>query len=220
MTCWRARAFRRRSIRWRTTPTWRRTTSSASVSPSNPTPSHSLSSTQPPQLPAPPPSPTPLTPIALPPPPFPPPPPPPPALLSPVGRAHGVHLSGYSPIGRPGKTKHESVIHDAAVKSLAAELSAASTSHSATAYSPANVLLAWNVLREVSVLPKSSTPDRIHANLHATLALLAQLDANPAQKQRFMQQLNALDKGLRYCNLHVTGEKEGAFDRIGTALYE
>ena len=112
------------------------------------------------------------------------------------------------------------MIHDATVKSLAAELSAASASHSATAYSPACVLLAWNVLREVSVLPKSSTPERIEHNLHGTLALLAQLQANPAQKERFVQQLNALDRGLRYCNMHLTGPNEGAFQRIASHLFE
>ena len=74
---------------------------------------------------------------------------------------HSIHVSAYSPLGRPGKTKAESVIHDAVVKSLAAELSASSRGHAVGEYSPAAVLLAWNVMRGVSVLPKSSTPERI-----------------------------------------------------------
>ena len=133
----------------------------------------------------------------------------------------GIHVSAYSPLGRPGKTKAESVIFDSTIKSLAEELSASSPTHASGTYSPATVLLAWNVLRGVSVLPKSSTPERIGHNLQTTMALLRQLEGNAVEKERMMKAVDELNRGVRYCNLHLSGEKEGAFERMpGGGLYE
>ena len=132
----------------------------------------------------------------------------------------GIHVSGYAPLGRPGKTKDESCMHDPVVKSLAAELSASSPTRAASTYSPASVLLAFSVLRGLSVLPKSSTPERIAHNLHSTVALLQQLEASPLERARLEEQTRKLDRGVRYCNSHLAGEEEGAFERLGSTLFE
>lgn len=98
---------------------------------------------------------------------------------------HGIHLTGYSPLGsrdRPEgmKAKGEPVLlEDPAVAAIARRLDA----------TPAQVLLAWAMERGTSVIPKSVNPRRMAENL-AAAAL--ELDADT------MAELAALDRGRRY----------------------
>ena len=137
-----------------------------------------------------------------------------PALLA-YCQSRGVHLSAYSPLGRPFRALEASVIYDKTVESVARSLSPAPD-----AYSPATVLLVWNVLRGVSVLPKSSTPARIGHNFRSTLALLQQVEQKAEDRTKLTGQLDPLDRNLRYCNLVMTGKDQGKFIRQGPTLFE
>lgn len=163
--------------------------------------------------------------------------------------SRGVHVTAYSPLGRPGRAKIDVPVMKAPeAVTLAHQLSqdvmtAKKAAQAAEAhpklhdntddiFSPATVLLAWNVMRGVSVLPKSSTPARLQHNLHATLDLLHhfQHDADkphrPGQvevnvsKDNFMKTINSLNRNLRYVNHPMAGEFEGQFVPRGPTLFE
>ncbi len=136
----------------------------------------------------------------------------------------GIHVSAYSPLGRPGRTKQESVIYDSTIAHQATHLSNLLTT-SASTFSPATVLLTFNVLRGLSVLPKSSTPERVAHNYESVLQLLALLNdeekgGKGKVREALMEAVSALNRNLRYCNAIVAGEKEGKFERQGPTLYE
>ena len=147
-----------------------------------------------------------------------------PALVS-YCQQRGVHVSAYSPLGRPGRTKAESVIYDSTIQHEATHLSTLLTP-SNTTFTPATVLLAYNVLRGLSVLPKSSTAERVAHNYESVLQLLSALnDSEKAGKggevrARLMDVVGGLNKNLRYCNCIIAGEKEGKFERQGPTLFE
>ena len=136
----------------------------------------------------------------------------------------GIHVSAYSPLGRPGRTKQESVIYDSTIQHQATHLSSLLTD-SATAFSPATILLAFNILRGLSVLPKSSTHDRVAHNYTSVLQLLEALNdsskgGDGKVRAGFMEVVSGLNKNLRYCNAIIQGEKQGKFERQGPSLFE
>ena len=146
-----------------------------------------------------------------------------PALVT-YCQEHGVHASAYSPLGRPGRTKKESVIFDSTVQHQATHLSTLLTDSSDT-FSPATVLLAFNILRGLSVLPKSSTPERVAHNYTSVLQLLDALNDDEKGgegkvRAGFMEAMSGLNRNLRYCNAIIAGEKQGKFERQGPSLFE
>ena len=144
-----------------------------------------------------------------------------PALVT-YCQQRGVHVSAYSPLGRPGRTKQESVIYDSTVAHHATHLSTLLTSQSDT-FSPATILLAYNVLRGLSVLPKSSTPERVAHNYNSVIQLLGALNGEGGDgkvRAGLMEAVGGLNKNLRYCNAIIAGEKEGKFERQGPTIFE
>ena len=93
---------------------------------------------------------------------------------------HQIHLTAYSPLGsgdRPAGLKAEnepSLLENETIKDIAAAKNA----------SPAQVLIAWSIHRNISVIPKSTNPGRIRENFAAAelqlseeeLGRIAQLD--------------------------------------------
>jgi len=127
-------------------------------------------------------------------------------------------------LGRPGRTKQESVIFDSTVQHQATHLSTLLTPNNDT-FTPATVLLAFNVLRGLSVLPKSSTPERVGHNYRSVLQLLEALSdgekgGEGKVRAGFMEAVIGLNKNLRYCNAIIAGEKQGKFERQGPSLFE
>jgi diketogulonate reductase-like aldo/keto reductase len=102
---------------------------------------------------------------------------------------YGIVLNAYCPLGAPGAewTKGvPKVIEDELVVELARR-------HQR---SPAQIILRYHVERSIVPIPKSNTPERIRANLDVFDFSLSATE---------MQQLLALDRGLRYC-LNTAGE--------------
>uniref|UniRef100_A0A1D1Y9L5 Aldo-keto reductase family 4 member C9 n=1 Tax=Anthurium amnicola TaxID=1678845 RepID=A0A1D1Y9L5_9ARAE len=72
-------------------------------------------------------------------------------------RAHGVHLSGYSPLGSPGTTwMNGNILENPVVKMVAEKMGK----------TPAQVALRWGLQMGHSVLPKSTNEARIKENLN------------------------------------------------------
>jgi len=98
---------------------------------------------------------------------------------------HGIHITGYSPLGSPDrpaglKAEDEPVLLDE--KTIAA----IAQEHDAT---PAQVLLSWAIHQGVAVIPKSVTPARIEQNLAA---------ANLSLSDEDMNAIATLDRQRRY----------------------
>jgi len=93
---------------------------------------------------------------------------------------NGIVVTAYSPLGRGG-VKGAGMLEDQRVLRIAA-------SHGV---SPASVLLRWNLQRQVAVIPKSISADRIAQNalepwsFQLTRDEVAQLDTLSAQPGRF-----------------------------------
>ena len=122
----------------------------------------------------------------------------------------GIHVSAYSPLGRAGKVggkrgEEIAVIHDKLIKHIADELNKQHGLAGDQAITPGHVLLRWNIQRDVSVLPKSSTPARIRSNYE----LLGKFGLTKEQ----MVAISSLDRGFRYNELDIL---EG---RIGPSKY-
>jgi alcohol dehydrogenase (NADP+) len=98
---------------------------------------------------------------------------------------HGIHVTAYSPLGspaRPDKFKHvdePALLDNPVIAGIAQQ-------HNAT---PAQVLLAWQIGRGVSCIPKSTNAVRIAQNLAAQTLTLS-VEARQA--------IDALDFGYRY----------------------
>jgi alcohol dehydrogenase (NADP+) len=107
-----------------------------------------------------------------------------PAMLD-FCRTHGVHLTAYSPLGAPGRpaglkaADEPMLLEDPAILAIAER-------HHAT---PGQVLIAWALHRETSVVPKSVHPPRIEQNLAAADLGLTDED---------MAEMAALDRHRRY----------------------
>jgi alcohol dehydrogenase (NADP+) len=98
--------------------------------------------------------------------------------------AHGITLTAYSPLGspdRPDRLKSDDDIVPMADKTVKRVAEAHATT-------PAAVLIRWAVQRGTTVIPKSTNPGRIEANLKALELELSDED---------MAALNGLDKGAR-----------------------
>ena len=98
--------------------------------------------------------------------------------------SEGIHVTAYAPLGssdRPAFVKAADapvLLENPIIRSIAA-------AHDRT---PAQVLLAWQVQRGISAIPKSVTPARLRENLAA-----AELTLTAAELQR----IAALDQGYR-----------------------
>lgn len=95
-----------------------------------------------------------------------------------VCESFGIHFTAYSILGS-GKT---GPLGDPAVCAIAEKVNA----------SPAQVLIAWGISKNVSILAKSTKPDRITSNLAAEKIIL---DADDIEK------LDGLNKNLITCNM-------------------
>ncbi|MCA9313976.1 MAG: aldo/keto reductase [Planctomycetes bacterium] len=104
-------------------------------------------------------------------------------------RAHaakrGVHLTAYSPLGSPDRPD---VMRRAEDPDLLAHptIAGVAAKHDAT---PAQVLLAWALARDTSVIPKSTNPGRLAQNLAAADLVL---DADD------MATIAGMDAGYRF----------------------
>ncbi|KAL1919304.1 uncharacterized protein VTP21DRAFT_1997 [Calcarisporiella thermophila] len=91
---------------------------------------------------------------------------------------HNIHVTAYSPLGNNVR-KIKRVIDDEVVKQIAKK----------NGRTPAQILISWAVQREVSVLAKSVTPERIKSNFEDMI--LSEAD---------MQELAKLaSRNIRYC---------------------
>ncbi|TPX72690.1 hypothetical protein SpCBS45565_g00267 [Spizellomyces sp. 'palustris'] len=120
---------------------------------------------------------------------------------------NGIHLSAYTPLGRPGKINNVSkeIIKEPVVEAIAKELK----QQTGLVVNTGHVLLRWHIERGVSVLPKSSNPHRIKSNLQIT----SQIRLTEEQLKR----IDNLDCGLRYNDLDL---KTGTVRPGGRAIYE
>ncbi len=93
--------------------------------------------------------------------------------------AHGVHLTGYSPLGTPAVASGPPLLADPTIAAIAAGRD----------LTPAQVVLAWALQRGTAVIPKSVTPARLAENLAAAGAALA-----PEE----MEAIDGLDRSHRF----------------------
>ncbi|MBL6447511.1 aldo/keto reductase [Fulvivirga sp. 29W222] len=103
-------------------------------------------------------------------------------------KEEGILLTAYSPLGskdRPALLKADDeplLLEDPTITRIAQD----------NGITPAQVLIAWSLSRNIAVIPKSVSPDRIRQNYKA-----AAIELGPQE----MEEIAELDRGLRY----VTG---------------
>lgn len=103
-------------------------------------------------------------------------------------KKEGILLTAYSPLGskdRPSALKADNeplLLEDPTIIKIAKD----------KGVSPAQVLIAWSLNRDIAVIPKSVNPERIRQNYEAADIKLSEQE---------MQEIAGLDRGLRY----VTG---------------
>lgn len=102
-------------------------------------------------------------------------------------QSHKVHLTAYSPLGSGDRSPQMKADNEPSLLENETVIKIAK-SHQCT---PAQVLIKWSVERGVSVIPKSTNPERIKQNLASMEVRLNAEDMN---------QLKALDKHFRYVN--------------------
>jgi len=114
-------------------------------------------------------------------------------------KSNDIHVTAYSPLGTRDSIKPELLsqvqilLNDPVLNSIA-------TKYNAT---PANIALAWGLQRGTSVIPKSTTPERIINNLHGTQKIkLSDED---------VKLINSISYQHRFCN-PTNGWKVPAFD--------
>lgn len=95
-------------------------------------------------------------------------------------RKFGVSITAYAPIGASGFTDND-VLKDPVLAEIAEK-------HNATV---AQIALAWNIARDVVVIPKSMTEERILENFNALDITLDEED---------IEKINAIDRGFRGFN--------------------
>ena len=100
-------------------------------------------------------------------------------------RANNIHLTAYAPLGsadRPDRLKVDGepiLLEDPVINAIAKK-------HKA---SPAQILIAWSMQRNVAVIPKSANPDRIKQNFAAAHITLSAED---------MAEIKKLDRHRRF----------------------
>ena len=92
-----------------------------------------------------------------------------------------IAVTAYSPLGSQHHESGESVLENQVIKEIAERLKV----------TPAQVVLAWQMQRGVSVIPKSVHESRLKENFAAQAIVLDDAD---------MAQIAALDKGYRFIN--------------------
>lgn len=95
---------------------------------------------------------------------------------------HDVQLTGYSPLGSPGLSGHQIRLLDEPV------LVSIAAAHGKT---PAQVALNWNAARNVVVIPKSTTPERIDQN-----GQIFDFELTPEERE----QIDVLNRNYRFVN--------------------
>jgi alcohol dehydrogenase (NADP+) len=98
--------------------------------------------------------------------------------LKAICKDHHIHVTAYSPLGGSGKT---ALTDDTVIKSVASRRNV----------SPAQVLLAWGLSQNHSVICKSSTEEHLRQNLESTQVELSEFDQD---------NINKLDCGYRFLN--------------------
>lgn len=95
---------------------------------------------------------------------------------------NNIHVTGYSPLGRPkaSKSKNESILLENEV------INKISQKHNCSA---AQVMLAWAMERNTAVIPKSVNPERLQENLDSSEIYLSNDDMN---------EITALNNNHRY----------------------
>lgn len=93
--------------------------------------------------------------------------------------AHGVHMTGYSPLGTPGLASGTPLLEDPRITAIA----------SRRGLTPAQVVLGWALQRGTAVIPKSVSPARLAENLAAAEVELAAED---------MEMIDGLDRSHRF----------------------
>lgn len=102
-------------------------------------------------------------------------------------QSNGIHFTCYSPLGspdRPARIKGENeptLLENPVIKEIA----------EAGGHSPAQVLIAWSLQSGLSVIPKSTNPDRLQQNLDTW---------NITLSDEHMAKVDALDMDYRYLN--------------------
>lgn len=115
-------------------------------------------------------------------------------------REHDMLLTAYSPLGssdRSAAMKRENepnLLSDEVINTIARE----------TGYSPAQVILAWSIIRGTAVIPKSVNKDRQQENLAA---------ADLALSESQMDRLNALNRDYRFIDGSLWEADGAPYDR-------
>lgn len=118
-------------------------------------------------------------------------------LLKKYCNSKGIVLEAYSPLGNPARpfvvAEDPVVMEDPAIKELAAK-------HSVSA---AQICIAFQLFRGLSVIPKTVTKERVHQNLAATKVKLTQED---------MERLYANNRNVRYVRLFMVKKGQSQED--------
>jgi alcohol dehydrogenase (NADP+) len=100
---------------------------------------------------------------------------------------HDIHVTAYSPLGSPGRSKHlrhdnePTLMEDDVILEIAKK-------HNAT---PGQVLIRWAIQRGTSTIPKSINPKRIEENFKSLSITLDEAD---------IERIRQMDKQYRYIN--------------------
>lgn len=120
-----------------------------------------------------------------------------PALLQ-FCKDHQIQVTGYSPLGSPGRPdivrrpEHDVLMEDPVVLSIADQHNIA----------PSSVLLGWALQSGVVTIPKSVNAERIRQNLKAVDVVLNESDKKALQQ---------LDKHCRYVDGHFWEMENGSY---------
>ncbi len=106
-----------------------------------------------------------------------------------------IAVTAYSPLGSQHHESGESVLENQVIKEIAERLKV----------TPAQVVLAWQMQRGVSVIPKSVHESRLKENFAAQAIVLDDAD---------MAQIAALDKGYRFINGKKFINEEAGYAQI------
>ena len=106
-----------------------------------------------------------------------------------------IAVTAYSPLGSQHHESGESVLENQVIKEIAERLKV----------TPAQVVLAWQMQRGVTVIPKSVHESRLKENFAAQAIVLDDAD---------MAQIAALDKGYRFINGKKFINEEAGYAQI------